>query len=555
MFDLFGSSSSKPVIVRRKVAVPAASVRAVSAPGRTPTSGHSTPAASSPLKPRPKTADRQAERERAAKRERERVRVAKERTEERSRSKKRDARVRPESSDDDEAQVKRVKADTGREVFILSASEKDWEGGVSPWDVQLRVEQEGKVKYVPYFEGLHDERPSVELLYPSGFRERFVLLVPSKRGEYDPIAELRGALLRILAHYIPPWHTHIFGTLDSPDSPNYFIASRPVTPPYTPPSTASPGPGIASPAPGVASPAPETVATIGEALRRAFAPNRRKGPELVAAIQRYNAAMEELRASDEWRAWLQRKTLGGKEWEDMVDFVNDSVVARVVSPYVEQLAKPKRTDELADIIKDKEDSYGELRHVFMSKVIEQTKLGPGKIFVDLGSGVGNCVLQAAVQAGARSYGFELLPVPAHCARLQLDECRRRWAMWSLRYEKDVEVHEGDFRRHPEVARRLKEADVVLVNNEVFSSGLNGDLQNLFLDLKEGARIVSLKPFGQVDFRINDMNCDSFAAIVRTTEHRYNPGWVSWKGESGTYFVHVMDRSRRIKYEELGRARR
>lgn len=81
--------------------------------------------------------------------------------------------------------------------------------------------------------------------------------------------------------------------------------------------------------------------------------------------------------------------------------------------------------------------------------------------VDLGSGVGNCVLQASLQAGSRSYGFELLPVPAHCARLQVREVQRRWAMWALQGNLDVEVHEGDFRVHKEVGRRLREADVVV----------------------------------------------------------------------------------------------
>lgn len=60
-----------------------------------------------------------------------------------------------------------------------------------------------------------------------------------------------------------------------------------------------------------------------------------------------------------------------------------------------------------------------------------------------------------------SYGFELLPVPAHCARLQLRETQRRWAMWGLKGNLGVDVFEGDFRVHPEVGKRLKEADVVV----------------------------------------------------------------------------------------------
>jgi hypothetical protein len=47
--------------------------------------------------------------------------------------------------------------------------------------------------------------------------------------------------------------------------------------------------------------------------------------------------------------------------------------------------------------------------------------------------------------------------------------------------------------------------VQLVNNEVFPSSLNNDLTNMFLDLKDGAKIVSLKPFVPEGFRMNESN--------------------------------------------------
>jgi H3 lysine-79-specific histone-lysine N-methyltransferase len=102
---------------------------------------------------------------------------------------------------------------------------------------------------------------------------------------------------------------------------------------------------------------------------------------------------------------------------------------------------------------------------------------------------------------------------------------------------------------------------------------------MFLDLKDGAIIVSLKPFVPTDFRMNESNvsgldpyriagmcveysswlqCDSFAAIVKLTQHTYHKDWVTWKGDSGVYYVQVIDRSMRRKYEENmngGRKRR
>lgn len=43
-----------------------------------------------------------------------------------------------------------------------------------------------------------------------------------------------------------------------------------------------------------------------------------------------------------------------------------------------------------------------------------------------------------------------------------------------------------------------------------------------------------------------------------TQRTYHRDWVSWKGESGRYYVQVIDRTMRVKFEEemaSGRRRR
>ncbi|WVQ62521.1 uncharacterized protein L199_000663 [Kwoniella botswanensis] len=424
---------------------------------------------------------------------------------------------------------------------VLKGKMKGWASAGNGWGETSK----GLEKYQAYFPqpGFEngDTPPSVELLYPAeGCKEKFILLTPTSAGEYNPISELRNALRMILEHYIPPSHTHIFGKLS--DS-----LSDPLDTPSSMPSR------LTSPFAGsLATPPPDSIPTetIGDALRKALAPNRRDGPGFLRAMERFNNAMSELQQEGSMKVYSKGKQMRKREWSQLVDFVHESAYSRVVGPYAYTLAHhPKHPIEVAEAISAKEDAYGELRHNFMSRVIEQTELGPNSVFVDLGSGVGNCVLQAAVQAGSRSYGFELLPVPAHCARLQLKEVQRRWAMWGLKGNLDVEVHEGDFRVHPMVSKRLREADVVLVNNEVFPSSLNNDLTNMFLDLKDGAKIVSLKPFVQEGFRMNENNCDSFGAIVKLSKHRYFPDWVTWKGDEGDYYIQTIDRSMRAKFEE------
>ena len=44
-------------------------------------------------------------------------------------------------------------------------------------------------------------------------------------------------------------------------------------------------------------------------------------------------------------------------------------------------------------------------------------------------------------------------------------------------------------------------------------------------------------------------CDSFDAIVKLSQHRYYNDWVSWKGDSGNYYLQVVDRSMRRQFEE------
>ncbi|ORY34276.1 S-adenosyl-L-methionine-dependent methyltransferase [Naematelia encephala] len=423
----------------------------------------------------------------------------------------------------------------------------EWEGFMPCEDVVRGIRREwsgptppgkgGLERYMAYFpqEGFEngDTLPSVELQHPAkGCRERFVLLQATMPREYEPVHELRKVLQMIFDHYIPAKHRDKFGYLlpTHLDHPSRMASPRPdavITPPPDGPTE-----------------------TIGDALRKALAPNRRDGPGLIKAMDRFNAAMVGIQEDGSMDAHLSTKQLTRAEWSKLVDVVHEQAYSRAVGPYSHELEHhPKHPDEVAKAITDIEDSYGELRHDFMTKIIEQTGLGPDSVFVDLGSGVGNCVVQAALQAGCKSYGFELLPVPAHCARVQLAEARRRWAMWYLDGNSNTAVYEGDFRDHSKVHRLLEKADVVLVNNEVFPPSLNDHLTNMFLDLKDGAIIVSLKPFVPEGFRINESNCDKFAAVVRSTQHTYYQGWVSWKADSGTYYIQVKDKSMREKFEE------
>ena len=45
--------------------------------------------------------------------------------------------------------------------------------------------------------------------------------------------------------------------------------------------------------------------TIGDAIRKALAPNRRDGPGFVKAMERFNAAMQDIQNDGSMASWLE----------------------------------------------------------------------------------------------------------------------------------------------------------------------------------------------------------------------------------------------------------
>ena len=203
--------------------------------------------------------------------------------------------------------------------------------------------------------------PSVELVYPAkGCRERwdarseafgkltgerFVLLAPTSAGEYHPIMEMRHALRTILdressqpatlshqhglSDYIPPSHRHIFGTLSDllPDleATTYSVSSRLHSPQAFSLNTPPPD-------------TPITTETIGDALRKSLASNRRDGPGFIRAMERFNTAMENLQADGSLMRYVMSKPgVNIKDWSGIVETVHEMAYSRVVGPYSNEL--------------------------------------------------------------------------------------------------------------------------------------------------------------------------------------------------------------------------
>ncbi|WFD21919.1 [histone H3]-lysine(4) N-trimethyltransferase [Malassezia equina] len=361
--------------------------------------------------------------------------------------------------------------------------------------------ESASIPYLPFFDGLEDH-PVVTLEYPApDAKEEFVLLVPKMADEYDPISDLLHAVRAMVSNYVPDNQKARFGSLESLETASN--AGAPLDKAQRPAarvdmsrssSTSTLHEGSASPAP------PE------DSILRSFtkARNRRNGPLFVQTVDRFNAQIRALKKDGTLTSHLRQVGENHGVPEDLWRTIQEQVYARVAAPHVDSL---KHYEAFSDSV------YGEMLPPFLNEVERIAHLGTSSVFVDLGSGIGNCLLQASLQTGCEAYGCEYMPAPSSIASKQLVEASHRWRMWHLKAGPRVEAWDDDFTESTRVRDVLRRADAILVNNYAFRPQTNDVLSLLFLDLKEGAKIFSLRPFVAPDFRLTERTLSSPQAIL------------------------------------------
>ncbi|KAF2453151.1 S-adenosyl-L-methionine-dependent methyltransferase [Lineolata rhizophorae] len=339
-----------------------------------------------------------------------------------------------------------------------------------------------KASYVPAFE--EEETILVELQYPSVTKpERFELVVPKKDDGFKPLEDIIQSTEHILRNYLPPSQKEAL--LDD--------------------STG-----------------------IVRRLKRAIF--HRSAPNFRTVLAEFNEII-----SRAVRDGTVARTLDSTTALPLplVNRILEQCYARTVSPRVESLTEYNAGSD---------NVFGELMPRFAHQIFADTGLKAEHVFVDLGSGVANVVLQAALQTGCEAVGIEVMPNPARLAERQLREFEPRCRRWGLKTGR-VRLFEGDFLNCPELDAILQKADVVLVNNYVFSPATNEKLVIKFLDLKDGARVVSLKNFQKVGHRITVRNQEDPVNLLEVERKEYGSGCVSWVDRGGEYFVAVKDSGR------------
>lgn len=353
------------------------------------------------------------------------------------------------------------------------------------------------IDFRPAFDDQVDAPLVVHLQYPNATQqERFQIVSPKKSDGYNPHEDIVETVKRVLNFYLPEEERTVY--LDDSNG-------------------------------------------IPFKLIRAY--NRRKREDYQTTIDEFNEVITDARASRTMRDTLDATH---KIPLPLVQRILDQVTVRTVSPKSEKLREYKSFSS---------NTYGELLPQFNSQIFRDTAMDSSSVFIDLGSGVGNVVLQAALEIGCESYGIEMMPNPCELARDQAQEFPARCRMWGLSTG-SIELLDGDFLEDARLAPILQRADVVLINNELFSPELNESLRTRFLDLKEGARVVSLKSFVPPGWKLSERNSESICGVLEVEEKDFWSGCVSWTNGGGNYYVATKDSGRieRILSAQIRRGR-
>ncbi|KAJ3309281.1 Nucleosomal histone H3-Lys79 methylase [Boothiomyces sp. JEL0838] len=185
--------------------------------------------------------------------------------------------------------------------------------------------------------------------------------------------------------------------------------------------------------------------------------------------------------------------------------------------------------------------YGEIKHSFVHELIREADIKSTDIFLDMGSGIGNVVLQIAAECLCESYGIEIMEIPSNFAKKQRNEFLSRMRYYSKPCGR-IFLKQGDFLEDESISKVISKADVIFVNNYAFDPALNQAILAKFLDLKESAKIITLKSFVPLNSRQQNRRVNAIESIFTVKEYHFARNSVSWMPEGGSYYIHTVDRS-------------
>ncbi|ALC45429.1 gpp [Drosophila busckii] len=185
--------------------------------------------------------------------------------------------------------------------------------------------------------------------------------------------------------------------------------------------------------------------------------------------------------------------------------------------------------------------YGETSYELVQQMLKHVTVSKEDTFIDLGSGVGQVVLQMAGSFPLKTcIGIEKADTPARYAE-RMDLYFRQYMGWFGKRYCEYKLIKGDF-LVDEHREKITSSTLVFVNNFAFGPTVDHQLKERFADLRDGARVVSSKSFCPLNFRITDRNLSDIGTIMHVSEIPPLKGSVSWTCKPVSYYLHVIDRT-------------
>ncbi|KAM9914463.1 hypothetical protein OXX69_000602 [Metschnikowia pulcherrima] len=203
---------------------------------------------------------------------------------------------------------------------------------------------------------------------------------------------------------------------------------------------------------------------------------------------------------------------------------------RIVSPSSKKLRSYKAFSA---------EVYGELLPSFVSEVLTKIDYKPHKKFYDLGCGVGNTTLQAALEFGAeKSGGCEIMDHASLLASQQEIFMQKQIKLFGLKSMNLSFALDQSFVQNEEVRKECIESDVVLVNNYLFEFSLNHEVGKLLYGMKPGSKIISLKNFIQPRYKSSgEETIFDYLQVERFEMSDYCS--VSWTANKVPYYISTV----------------
>lgn len=270
--------------------------------------------------------------------------------------------------------------------------------------------------------------------------------------------------------------------------------------------------------------------TYSEKLKREVIPSLNQAfdnsdtDRFISSVERYNSI---IRMVPRHEILEHLKTITQIPKSFIHDFLH-IIYTRSIHPHASKLKHYKAFSNFV---------YGELLPNFLSEVFSQCNLKPNCTFMDLGSGVGNCVIQASLEYGLKkSFGCEIMPDASELTELQMVELKERGKLFGFNLS-DIEFSlRESFVDNPKVDELIKDCDLLLVNNFLFDSKLNEKVEKITQNLKTGCKIVSLKNLRSFSYKIDFFNMENILSRLKVEKVLLKEDSVSWTHSGGEYYI-------------------